>query len=314
MSLLKRESNHVGRPSNEELKQKRNKKIIIGVVAVVVLGIISGGVYLLVSGTNLFGLMGNSVTKSVKVCANGYKYNKKPEGCRQPNTYNTRPLKNLKVSSSSYRLVGDYSKVKNNVGEYELYVGTQYNKKYHALINESLYSDSLSVELYEIKNGKYVKIGTMPFGSSKSVKINTNQTKTYISRLVITDAVTGKKVYAPYSNKVTLSANKIYAKPELEVVLSEYKNGYYETDIAIKQDKVKINEEDGSPGAEKFKFELYEVVNGKNVYVGKTGVFNQGVIVKIKPGTKKQYKARFVFDFGGKKIYSDYSNILKVSK
>ena len=93
MSLLKRESNHVGRPSNEELKQKRNKKIIIGVVAVVVLGIISGGVYLLVSGTNLFGLMGNSVTKSVKVCANGYKYSKKPEGCRQPNTYNMMPLK-----------------------------------------------------------------------------------------------------------------------------------------------------------------------------------------------------------------------------
>ena len=311
MSLLKRESNHVGRPSNEELKQKRNKKIIIGVVAVVVLGIISGGVYLLVSGTNLFGLMGNSVTKSVKVCANGYKYNKKPEGCRQPNTYNTRPLTNLKVSSSSYQLVGIYSY---NVGEYELYVGTQYNKKYHALINESLYSDSLSVELYEIKNGKYVKIGTMPFGSSKSVKINTNQNKTYISRLVITDAVTGKKVYAPYSNKVTLSANKIYAKPELEVVLSEYKNGYYETDIGIKQDKVKINEEDGSPGTEKFYFELYEVVNGKNVYVGKASVFNQGVIVKIRPRAKKQYKARFVFDFGSKKIYSNYSNILKVSK
>ena len=314
MSLLKRESNHVGRPSNEELKQKRNKKIIIGVVAVVVLGIISGGVYLLVSGTNLFGLMGNSVTKSVKVCANGYKYSKKPEGCRQPNTYNMMPLKNLKVSSSSYRLVGDYSKVKNNVGEYELYVGTQYNKKYHALINESLYSDSLSVELYEIKNGKYVKIGTMPFGSSKSVKINTNQNKTYISRLVITDAVTGKKVYAPYSNKVTLSANKIYVKPELQVVHSEYKNGYYETDIAIKPDKVTINELDSDFENPKFKFELYEVVNGKNVYVGKTGVFNQAVTVKIRPRAKKQYKARFVFDFGSKKIYSNYSNILKVSK
>jgi hypothetical protein len=311
VSLLKRESNHVGRPSNEELKQKTNKKIIIGVVAVVVLGIISGGVYLLVSGTNLFGLMGNSVTKSVKVCANGYKYNKKPEGCRQPNTYNTRPLTNLKVSSSSYQLVGIYSY---NVGEYELYVGTEYNKKYHALINESLYSDSLSVELYEIKNGKYVKIGTMPFGSYKKIKINANQNKTYVSRLVITDAVTGKKVYAPYSNKVTLSANKIYAKPELEVVLSEYKNGYYETDIGIKQDKVKINVEDGSPGTEKFYFELYEVVNGKNVYVGKASVFNQGVIVKIRPRAKKQYKARFVFDFGSKKIYSNYSNILKVSK
>ena len=258
--------------------------------------------------------MGNSVTKSVKVCANGYKYSKKPEGCRQPNTYNMRPLTNLKVSSSSYILVGEYSKVKNNVGEYELYVGTQYNKKYHALINESLYSDSLSVELYEIKSGKYVKIGTMPFGSSKSVKINTNQNKTYISRLVITDAVTGKKVYAPYSNKVTLSANKIYVKPELQVVHSEYKNGYYETDIAIKPDKVTINELDSDFENPKFKFELYEVVNGKNVYVGKTGVFNQAVTVKIRPRAKKQYKARFVFDFGSKKIYSNYSNILKVSK
>ena len=314
MSLLKRESNHVGRPSNEELKQKRNKKIIIGVVAVVVLGIISGGVYLLVSGTNLFGLMGNSVTKSVKVCANGYKYNKKPEGCRQPNTYNTRPLKNLKVSSSSYKLEGIYFY---NVGEYMLYVGTEYteyNKKVYPLINADLYSDSLSVELYEIKNGKYVKIGTIPFRSSKKIKIDVNQTKTYISRLVITDAVTGKKVYAPYSNKVTLSANKIYAKPELEVVLSEYKNGYYETDIAIKPDKVTINELDSDFENPKFKFELYEVVNGKNVYVGKTGVFNQAVTVKIRPRAKKQYKARFVFDFGGKKIYSDYSNILKVSK
>ena len=313
MSLLKRESNHVGRPSNEELKQKRNKKIIIGVVAVVVLGIISGGVYLLVSGTNLFGLMGNSVTKSVKVCANGYKYNKKPEGCRQPNTYNTRPLTNLKVSSSSYKVEAIIEYISAGVSEFSLLTDSEI-KNGKEIINKNLYSDSLSVELYEIKNGKYQKIATVPFGSYKTVSIKFNESKTYTSRLVITDAVTGKKVYAPYSNKVTLSANKIYVKPELQVVHSEYKNGYYETDIAIKPDKVTINELDSDFENPKFKFELYEVVNGKNVYVGKTGVFNQAVTVKIRPRAKKQYKARFVFDFGGKKIYSDYSNILKVSK
>ena len=43
-------------------------------------------------------------------------------------------------------------------------------------------------------------------------------------------------------------------------------------------------------------------------------MFNQAVTVKIRPRAKKQYKARFVFDFGSKKIYSNYSNILKVSK
>ena len=312
MSLLKRESNHVGRPSNEELKQKRNKKIIIGVVAVVVLGIISGGVYLLVSGTNLFGLMGNSVTKSVKVCSNGYKYSKKPEGCRQPNTYNMMPLKNLKVSSSSYKVEAIIEYISAGVSEFSLLTDSEI-KNGRKIINKN-YSDSLSVELYEIKNGKYKKIATVPFGSYKTVSIKFNESKTYTSRLVITDAVTGKKVYAPYSNKVTLSANKIYVKPELQVVHSEYKNGYYETDIAIKPDKVTINELDSDFENPKFKFELYEVVNGKNVYVGKASVFNQGVIVKIRPRAKKQYKARFVFDFGSKKIYSNYSNILKVSK
>ncbi len=54
MSLL-RENQIMWEELERKLKQKRNKKIIIGVVAVVVLGIISGGVYLLVSGTNLFG-------------------------------------------------------------------------------------------------------------------------------------------------------------------------------------------------------------------------------------------------------------------
>lgn len=309
MSLLKRESNHVGRPSNEELKQKRNKKIIIGVVAVVVLGIISGGVYLLVSGTNLFGLMGNSVTKSVKVCANGYKYNKKPEGCRQPNTYNTRPLTNLKISSSSYRLVGDYSKVKNNVGEYELYVGTQYNKKYHALINESLYSDSLSVELYEIKNGKYVKIGTMPFGSSKSVKINTNQNKTYISRLVITDAVTGKKVYAPYSNKVTITPNRIPIKPQLSLTKKANNKGVLELS---KKTRNSIGNYFGG-GVFNVEYELYEVKNGKNILKG-TYEYDDPFTMNLKEN--RQYKVRLKYTEYQSKvvIYSAYSNTVKVSK
>ena len=159
MSLLKRESNHVGRPSNEELKQKRNKKIIIGVVAVVVLGIISGGVYLLVSGTNLFGLMGNSVTKSVKVCSNGYKYSKKPEGCRKPNTYNMMPLKNLKVSSSSYKVEAIIEYISAGVSEFSLLTDSEI-KNGREIINKN-YSDSLSVELYEIKNGKYKKIATL---------------------------------------------------------------------------------------------------------------------------------------------------------
>ena len=310
MSLLKRESNHVGRPSNEELKQKRNKKIIIGVVAVVVLGIISGGVYLLVSGTNLFGLMGNSVTKSVKVCANGYKYNKKPEGCRQPNTYNMRPLTNLKVSSSSYILVGEYSKVKNNVGEYELYVGTQYNKKYHALINESLYSDSLSVELYEIKSGKYVKIGTMPFGSSKSVKINTNQNKTYISRLVITDAVTGKKVYAPYSNKVTITPNRIPIKPQLSLTKKANNKGVLELS---KKTRNSIGNYFGG-GVFNVEYELYEVKNGKNILKG-TYEYQEQLTMNL--NEKKQYKVRLKYTEYYKSnvvIYSAYSNTVKVSK
>ena len=309
MSLLKRESNHVGRPSNEELKQKRNKKIIIGVVAVVVLGIISGGVYLLVSGTNLFGLMGNSVTKSVKVCANGYKYSKKPEGCRQPNTYNMRPLTNLKVSSSSYILVGEYSKVKNNVGEYELYVGTQYNKKYHALINESLYSDSLSVELYEIKSGKYVKIGTMPFGSSKSVKINTNQNKTYISRLVITDAVTGKKVYAPYSNKVTITPNRIPIKPQLSLTKKANNKGVLELS---KKTRNSIGNYFGG-GVFNVEYELYEVKNGKNILKG-TYEYQEQLTMNL--NEKKQYKVRLKYTEyqSNVVIYSAYSNTVKVSK
>lgn len=309
MSLLKRESNHVGRPSNEELKQKRNKKIIIGVVAVVVLGIISGGVYLLVSGTNLFGLMGNSVTKSVKVCANGYKYSKKPEGCRQPNTYNMRPLTNLKVSSSSYILVGEYSKVKNNVGEYELYVGTQYNKKYHALINESLYSDSLSVELYEIKNGKYKKIATVPFGSYKTVSIKFNESKTYTSRLVITDAVTGKKVYAPYSNKVTITPNRIPIKPQLSLTKKANNKGVLELS---KKTRNSIGNYFGG-GVFNVEYELYEVKNGKNILKG-TYEYQEQLTMNL--NEKKQYKVRLKYTEyqSNVVIYSAYSNTVKVSK
>lgn len=309
MSLLKRESNHVGRPSNEELKQKRNKKIIIGVVAVVVLGIISGGVYLLVSGTNLFGLMGNSVTKSVKVCANGYKYNKKPEGCRQPNTYNTRPLTNLKVSSSSYKveaIIRDYISTK--VSEFDLLTGSEI-KNGREIINKKLYSNSLSVELYEIKNGKYQKIATVPFGSYKTVSIKFNESKTYTSRLVITDAVTGKKVYAPYSNKVTITPNRIPIKPQLSLTKKANNKGVLELS---KKTRNSIGNYFGG-GVFNVEYELYEVKNGKNILKG-TYEYQEQLTMNL--NEKKQYKVRLKYTEyqSNVVIYSAYSNTVKVSK
>ena len=309
MSLLKRESNHVGRPSNEELKQKRNKKIIIGVVAVVVLGIISGGVYLLVSGTNLFGLMGNSVTKSVKVCANGYKYNKKPEGCRQPNTYNTRPLTNLKVSSSSYKveaIIRDYISTK--VSEFDLLTGSEI-KNGREIINKKLYSNSLSVELYEIKNGKYQKIATVPFGSYKTVSIKFNESKTYTSRLVITDAVTGKKVYAPYSNKVTITPNRIPIKPQLSLTKKANNKGVLELS---KKTRNSIGNYFGV-GVFNVEYELYEVKNGKNILKG-TYEYQEQLTMNL--NEKKQYKVRLKYTEyqSNVVIYSAYSNTVKVSK
>ena len=312
MSLLKRESNHVGRPSNEELKQKRNKKIIIGVVAVVVLGIISGGVYLLVSGTNLFGLMGNSVTKSVKVCANGYKYNKKPEGCRQPNTYNTRPLTNLKISSSSYKVEAIIEYISAGVSEFDLLTGSEI-KNGREIINKNLYSDSLSVELYEIKNGKYKKIATVPFGSYKTVSIKFNESKTYTSRLVIKDAVTGKKVYAPYSNKVTITPNRIPIKPQLSLTKKANNKGVLELS---KKTRNSIGNYFGG-GVFNVEYELYEVKNGKNILKG-TYEYDDPFTMNL--NEKKQYKVRLKYteyphqDRGEVVIYSAYSNTVKVSK
>lgn len=308
MSLLKRESNHVGRPSNEELKQKRNKKIIIGVVAVVVLGIISGGVYLLVSGTNLFGLMGNSVTKSVKVCANGYKYNKKPEGCRQPNTYNTRPLTNLKVSSSSYKVEAIIEYISAGVSEFSLLTDSEI-KNGREIINKNLYSDSLSVELYEIKNGKYKKIATVPFGSYKTVSIKFNESKTYTSRLVITDAVTGKKVYAPYSNKVTITPNRIPIKPQLSLTKKANNKGVLELS---KKTRNSISDYFGG-GVFNVEYELYEVKNGKNILKG-TYEYDDPFTMNLKEN--RQYKVRLKYTEYQSKvvIYSAYSNTVKVSK
>ena len=270
------------------MKQKRNKKIIIGVVAVVVLGIISGGVYLLVSGTNLFGLMGNSVTKSVKVCANGYKYNKKPEGCRQPNTYNTRPLTNLKVSSSSYKveaIIRDYISTK--VSEFDLLTGSEI-KNGREIINKKLYSNSLSVELYEIKNGKYQKIATVPFGSYKTVSIKFNESKTYTSRLVITDAVTGKKVYAPYSNKVTITPNRIPIKPQLSLTKKANNKGVLELS---KKTRNSISDYFGG-GVFNVEYELYEVKNGKNILKG-TYEYQEQLTMNL--NEKKQYKVRLKY-------------------
>ena len=308
MSLLKRESNHVGRPSNEELKQKRNKKIIIGVVAVVVLGIISGGVYLLVSGTNLFGLMGNSVTKSVKVCANGYKYSKKPEGCRQPNTYNMMPLKNLKVSSSSYKVEAIMEYISAGVSEFDLLTDSEI-KNGREIINKNLYSDSLSVELYEIKNGKYKKIATVPFGSYKTVSIKFNESKTYTSRLVITDAVTGKKVYAPYSNKVTITPNRIPIKPQLSLTKKANNKGVLELS---KKTRNSISDYFGG-GVFNVEYELYEVKNGKNILKG-TYEYDDPFTMNLKEN--RQYKVRLKYTEYQSKvvIYSAYSNTVKVSK
>lgn|GEM_PF-4000854 len=308
MSLLKRESNHVGRPSNEELKQKRNKKIIIGVVAVVVLGIISGGVYLLVSGTNLFGLMGNSVTKSVKVCSNGYKYSKKPEGCRKPNTYNMMPLKNLKVSSSSYKVEAIIEYISAGVSEFSLLTDSEI-KNGREIINKN-YSDSLSVELYEIKNGKYKKIATVPFGSYKTVSIKFNESKTYTSRLVITDAVTGKKVYAPYSNKVTITPNRIPIKPQLSLTKKANNKGVLELS---KKTRNSIGNYFGG-GVFNVEYELYEVKNGKNILKG-TYEYQEQLTMNL--NEKKQYKVRLKYTEYHKSkvvIYSAYSNTVKVSK
>ena len=51
--------NHVGRPSNEELKSRRNKKILMVAIPVVLVGIFS----LLIATGSLSNLMGNSVTE-----------------------------------------------------------------------------------------------------------------------------------------------------------------------------------------------------------------------------------------------------------
>lgn len=319
MSLLKRESNHVGRPSNEELKQKRNKKIIIGVVAVVVLGIISGGVYLLVSGTNLFGLMGNSVTKTVRVCPNGYYYNKKNKACFVKNSNdgtNARPVKTLNISSNSYRIQAMYLGVEKNVSSYDLFVLPNYK-------SDKLYSDSFSAELYEVNNGKYKKIETMGLISGRYVEINFNSTKTYVARLIIKDAVTGKKVYAPYSKKVTLTPNKISVKPQITLSKSKfgkpyvgYKNGKYRVDISLSnldtiRSSLNFGMGDNLEGPSLIKLEIYEVVNGKNKYIAEYPM-NVVYSTQIKKGEKKQYKVRLRFDEYGKKIYSGFSKVLTV--
>ena len=59
--------NHVGRPSNEELRKKRNKKLIITLIPVILILVVAS-VFLL--NGSLSGLMGNSVTSYY--CDSGY--------------------------------------------------------------------------------------------------------------------------------------------------------------------------------------------------------------------------------------------------
>ncbi len=66
MSLFKKNVNSVGRPSNETLKKRRNKKIAIIAACLVGVLALGGGAYVLFTGGNLFNLMGNSVSKNVK--------------------------------------------------------------------------------------------------------------------------------------------------------------------------------------------------------------------------------------------------------
>ncbi len=305
MSIFKKEPNPVGRPSNEEIKKRRNKKIIIGVIAVVGLVLIGGGAYLLISGTSLSELMGNSVTKTVRVCPNGYIYNKEHKACFVKNSTdgnNARPVKTLNVSSSSYKIQPSYLGEENNLSGYDLYVGSNYiNGK--PIINNELYSDSLRVELYEINNGKYKKITTMNFEAAKFVQINNNSTKTYVARLVITDAVTGKKVYAPYSKKVNLTPNKISVKPKL--VSKKESNTKFTLKLS---DKTYSDIEESPYYYEFYKFELYEIVNGKSKLIG-TYDYKKSITIELKSNEKKQYKVRLKQG----NIYSDYSDVLTIN-
>ena len=168
---------------------------------------------------------------------------------------------------------------------------------------------------YEIKkkHGKYKKIATVPFGSYKTVSIKFNESKTYTSRLVIKDAVTGKKVYAPYSNKVTITPNRIPIKPQLSLTKKANNKGVLELS---KKTRNSIGNYFGG-GVFNVEYELYEVKNGKNILKG-TYEYQEQLTMNL--NEKKQYKVRLKYteyphqDRGEVVIYSAYSNTVKVSK
>jgi hypothetical protein len=217
------------------------------------------------------------------------------------------PLKNLKVSSSSYKVEAIIEYISAGVSEFSLLTDSEI-KNGREIINKN-YSDSLSVELYEIKNGKYKKIATVPFGSYKTVSIKFNESKTYTSRLVITDAVTGKKVYAPYSNKVTITPNRIPIKPQLSLTKKANNKGVLELS---KKTRNSIGNYFGG-GVFNVEYELYEVKNGKNILKG-TYEYQEQLTMNL--NEKKQYKVRLKYTEyqSNVVIYSAYSNTVKVSK
>ena len=222
MSIFKKEPNPVGRPSNEEIKKRRNKKIIIGVIAVVGLVLIGGGAYLLISGTSLSELMGNSVTKTVKYCPNGYYYNKENKACFVKNSNdgtNARPVKTVKMSNPKLRIYkpserkNDYFGIFNGKYLIELALdmnfitkSTTYNRNNNGT---STMDFSSGYELYKYINGKWTKVD-VPFYDAftlTTIELSKGEVARYRARAYVVD-FNGKKVYSNYSNVLTINTNK----------------------------------------------------------------------------------------------------------
>lgn len=106
------EKKHVGRPSNEELKQRKRRKILKVSVPIVSILFLIGIITLIMTGS-LSQIMGNSVVKEYYSCENGYQL--KGNKCYMHSEFDARILGDVDENGSVS--VADVTKIQRYISD-----------------------------------------------------------------------------------------------------------------------------------------------------------------------------------------------------
>ncbi len=206
MSFLQKDVNPVGRPSNETLKKRRNKKIAIVAACIVGVLALGGGAYVLLTGGNLFNLMGNSVTKytSMYICPSNTTL--QGDYCRRGDGQTSKP-KRVEYFTPALNQANVSEHKRDSNGK------ISYNISLPTFIHGTLPSDvTIGIEYQIYSNGKWGVSVPNPLSGNKgktvtdAFSIDFNNTKKVRIRGYIVNG--SKKEYTGWSNEITVTNNK----------------------------------------------------------------------------------------------------------